>query len=99
MKVVPYNARATLGVSVKNRNEFADYDYLHKLSEKDLYWLKGFHNEWVQANFKHKYKKHAKSFKRRKQCFDMNNSRNRDIYAWAKVTYNLVYNFHEPEMD
>lgn len=91
-QLVDWKAKATLPVSVKNRNEQADYDYLEKLSAKDLLWLKGFNREFVNADFKHSYKKVHKSKKRIKDCFDRNNSRNRDLYSKAKVENKLFIN-------
>jgi len=37
-------------VSVKNRNEFNDYDYLHILSAVDYDWLRRFHRESLNPN-------------------------------------------------
>lgn len=83
---------ATLGVSVKLRNDYADYDYLDKLSREDLKWLKGFHREYINADFQHKYKKLITGKKARKAVYDLNNSRNRDLYNIAKWSHNLYLN-------
>lgn len=85
--------KPTLGVSVKNRNEYSDYDYLDVLSEKDRLWLKKFHQEWLQSNFQHKKLLH-KSKKQRKRCYDMNNARNRDLYSFKKVRH-LLFNVED----
>lgn len=75
-------------VSVKNRNEFNDYDYLHILSAKDYDWLRRFHREYLNADFQH-YGDQVHPDELKKDCYGMNNSRNRDTYAIAKVTGNL----------
>lgn len=86
--------RATLGVSVKLRNDYADYDYLDQLSPKDLKWLKGFHREYINADFKHNHTRHFKTKKEKKFVYDLNNIRNRDLYNVLKWTGNLWLNSH-----
>lgn len=84
-----WKSRATLGVSVKNRNDYADYDYLDKLNEKELRWLKAFHREYINADFKHKYRKLIKSKKRKQEIYHINNARNRCLYNLLKWTNEL----------
>lgn len=86
--------KATLGVSVKLRNDYADYDYLDQLSPKDLKWLNGFHREYINADFKHKHTKHFKTKKEKKLVYDLNNTRNRDLYNIYKWTGDLYLNSH-----
>lgn len=83
---------ATLGVSVKLRNDYADYDYLDKLNKEELRWLKGFHREYVNADFKHTHKKHYRTKKARRIIYGLNNSRNRDLYGIAKWSMKLMTN-------
>lgn len=83
---VKWKKYGTLGSSVKNRNDLSDYDYLHKLDKESLAWLKGFHREYVNADFKHKYKKLIKGKKKRKAVYDANNSRNRDFQDVYSIT-------------
>ena len=85
-----WKQRATLGVSVLNRNDLADYDYLTKLSHTELKWLKGFNREFVNADFKHKYTRLIKGKKKRKSVYDANNARYRDLYNQTKWS-NLLY--------
>jgi len=85
-----------LGNSTKIRNEFDDYDYINHLSLVDLKWLKAFHREYLNADFKHKYKRIHKKKKDIKNIYDMNNSRNRDVYARAKVEHKLYYASEHP---
>lgn len=84
-------ARATLPVSVKNRNDCADYDYLDKLNPTELRWLKGFNREYVNADFKHKYVKHFKRVEEKRECYRLNNIRNRCLYARLKVRNDLLF--------
>lgn len=89
-QVVDIYSRSRLPSSVKNRNEYNDYDYLHKLNEDELKWLTSFHREYLNADFKHAGKKlHVK--KNRKSCYDMNNARGRDLYALHRTLYNLKF--------
>jgi len=78
---------ATLPVSSKFRNDYADYDYLNKLDKKDLAWLKKFHNEFVQASFSHDLPLHKKGH----DCYSRNNSRNRDLYNHLKWGHNIYF--------
>jgi len=90
MKEVHWKKLPSLGVSVKLRNDYADYDYIHKLNAKELNWLKGFHREYVNADFKHRYKKHYKTKLKKRSIYSLNNSRNRDIYnilKWSNKLY------------
>lgn len=89
-KTLSWKQRATLGVSVKNRNDYADYDYLNKLTEKELTWLKAFHREWVNADFQHKYRRCFNKRKYKKVIYAANNARNRCIYNITKWTGQLM---------
>lgn len=80
---------ATLGVSCIIRNDFSDFDYIEKLNKEELNFLKGFNREYYNADFKHKNKKHFKKPKDIKICNDLNNARNRDIYAKTKILQKL----------
>jgi len=78
-----------MGVSTKIRNEVVDYDYLDDLSKQDLAFLRKFTDEYYQGSFQHDNPLH-KSLKAQRGCYLMNNCRNRDVYAIAKVTQKLV---------
>lgn len=67
------------------KQEYHDYDYIDKLSDAEKQWLSDFTGEWLGANLNDSGKKMHKSNKRRKQVFDMNNSRNRDIISHARA--------------
>lgn len=71
--------------NLKTRQDLIDYDYIDKLTDKEKAFLNSFTEEYVGANFKHKGKKLHKSKTKKKDCFDRNNSRNRDIYTISKA--------------
>src|ERR1044072_3969977 len=85
-----WRSRSQIGVSRKIRNDYSDFDYIDKLDDKSLTWLKAFNREYYNADFKHKYKKLHRSKTERRICFGSNNSRNRDIYALLKTRRMLV---------
>jgi hypothetical protein len=68
-----------------------DYDYLHKLSESELEWLNKFTEEYVHANLNTKEPKKNlhKTKKLRIDCYNRNNSRNRDVLTRGKVSNKL----------
>lgn len=69
----------------KSSSEYVDYDYLDRLSEKELQYLSNFTEEYLRGNFQHpKGKKIHRSKAKRKSCYANNNSRNRDILSRAK---------------
>jgi hypothetical protein len=78
------------GVSVKNRQEYEDYDYLHKLSPSEYKWLRKFHREYLNADFKHTGPL-MRSKKSRRACYDANNARNRDLYSFLRVRHKLMF--------
>lgn len=82
---ISINKQAKLKVSVKSRREFCDYDYLHKLNDKQLKFMEKFNREYLNADFKTKGKRLHRTKKLLKNCFDMNNSRNRDLYGLMRT--------------
>lgn len=79
-----------------------DYDYLDKLSDKELEWLNNFTEEYVHANLTHKGKKLHKTKKLRLDCYNRNNARNRCIWTRAKAagkTVDLDPKFREGGLD
>lgn len=70
----------------KTKRELIDFDYLSQLSEEELQWLSSFMEEWAGARFNHPYKKHHKTKKAKREIYNCNNSRNRDMYTkWEKL--------------
>jgi len=63
------------------KQEYHDLDYINKLSDKEKQWMSDFMGEWLGANLNDSEKKMHVSRKRRKQVYDMNNARNRDIMS------------------
>jgi len=84
--------KAKLGVSVKNRNEYSDFDYLDKLNKDELAFLKKFHREYNNADFKHSNP--LIEIEERKPLYDANNARNRDLYG-VKLVCGQLYEFDE----
>src|SRR6267142_2579106 len=80
-------------VNLLSRQELInDYDYLHKLSEKDLTWLNKFTEEYVNASFSKDNKKNLHKTKTlKKDCYNKNNSRNRCIFSKEKASSILNY--------
>jgi hypothetical protein len=63
-----------------------DYDYLDKLTPDMLEYLNQFTEEFVNASFDKNPRKNLHKSKRlRKDCYDRNNARNRDILTKAKA--------------
>lgn len=74
------------------KQEYHDLDYSNNLSAKDQVWMSQFMEEYLGAQLdedtlKNKYKRKAfhKSKKKRKDCFDRNNARQRDIYGLSRA--------------
>lgn len=77
-------------VNTKVRQELIDYDYLDKLSPEEKEWLNRFSEEFHGANFlkskngNYSTKNIHRTKKQRKDCYDRNNARNRDVYSITK---------------
>lgn len=69
-------------LNLKTRSDLIDYDYIDQLSEKDKDWLNRFTEEYTHARFDHKGKKIQT---KRKDSYDRNNARNRDILTRVKA--------------
>jgi hypothetical protein len=75
-------------VNLKTRQDLIDYDYLHKLNKKELEWLDKFTGEWICASLDNENPRRNlhKTKKLRKDCYDRNNARNRDILTRSNAT-------------
>ncbi len=80
-------------VNLKSRyEEIMDInEYFGKLSEKDKEWMNQFTEEYVNASFSKKKKPLHKTKRLKKDCYDRNNSRNRDVMVKTKITNHLLY--------
>lgn len=73
--------------NLKSRQELIDFDYVDKLNDKEKDWLARFSEEYINASFdKNPRKNIQKSKKSRKEAYDRNNARNRDILTRAKAS-------------
>jgi len=82
----------------KIKQEYFDIDYTDKLDTKELKeFMSKFNEEYLGANLNGNGKRLHKTKKLRKDCFDMNNARNRDVYSVSRATGRLFE--HEPWMD
>lgn len=77
-------------LNTKVRQELIDHDYIDKLNHKEKEFLSNFNEEYVGANFNHKGRKLHRSAESRRQCYNRNNARNRDIHSISSVTGALV---------
>lgn len=74
----------------KIRQEYIDYDYLDKLSDKEKAFLNAFTEEEIGANFNHKGKKLTKSKKKKREVYGKNNARNRCAYSKSRALNQLT---------
>jgi hypothetical protein len=70
--------------NLKIRIPEIDYDYVHKLSDKDKAWLNEFTEGWINA-------KPTKLFSDPKELYTRNNARNRCIISREEAKSNLSY--------
>jgi hypothetical protein len=75
-----------LDKSVNRRviREYMDQDYVDKLSPEEKQWLSNFNEEWLSANFNHKGKKLHKTKAKKREIYNRNNARNRDLMSILK---------------
>ncbi len=69
-------------VNLKSRQQLLDYDYLSKLTHKEKKWLDKFSKEYINASLDAKKleKNLHNTPKLKKDCYDRNNARNRDLF-------------------
>lgn len=77
--------------NLRSRADLIDYDYINKLSEEEKKWLSDFTEEYTNANFNHSGKKLHKTKLQKRDCYNKNNSRNRDILTRAKASGTMIY--------
>jgi hypothetical protein len=82
---VTKNPNLTKNLYSKIKQQFFDIDYIDKLSDKEKEWLNHFMGEYLNANLKEGKKKLHRTKALKKDCFDRNNARNRDIYGRSRV--------------
>lgn len=67
----------------KVKQQYFDIDYINTLSEEEKQWLNDFLNEYYGANLNESKERMHNTPTLRKDVFDRNNARNRDIYNVA----------------
>lgn len=77
--------------NLKTRVDLIDFDYIDKLSDKEKAWLNNFVEEYNSADFRHKGKKLHSTKKAKRDCYNRNNARNRDIFTKSKASGKLDY--------
>jgi hypothetical protein len=78
--------------NLKIRADAIDYDYVHKLNDKEKEFLNKFTEEYVNASFKKDKRKNLHKTKEQvKAIYDSNNARNRDVWSIAKVAKKLIF--------
>jgi len=78
--------------NLKTRSDLIDYDYINQLSSKDKAWLDKFTKEYVNASLdsRNPKKNLHNTPELKKDCYDRNNSRNRDILTRAKASGSVI---------
>lgn len=79
--------------NLRSRTELLDYDYLSKLTDKELKYLNKFTEEFVNASVdvKKPWRNLHKSKKSMRECFNRNNARNRDVLTQQKAMGKHIY--------
>lgn len=79
--------------NLRSRTELLDYDYLSKLTDKELKYLNKFTEEFINASVdvKKPWRNLHKSKKSMRECFNRNNARNRDILTQQKAMGKHIY--------
>lgn len=65
----------------KTRAELIDHDYISKLSDEEKAYLSKFNEEYLSGTFEHDSTDLHKGKKRKRDCYNRNNSRNRDVFS------------------
>lgn len=77
--------------TVKSRLEFLDYDYLDKLSEKELEFLDKFSSEYIHSSFDPNPKKNLHTKEQELQIYNDDYARKTDILGMKKTRKMLDY--------
>lgn len=77
-------------LNIRNRQKLIDYDYLDQLTPEQLEWLNKFTDEYTNASFsKVKSKNISKKKQDKKDSYNRNNARNRDLQNLIEMFPNL----------
>lgn len=78
--------------------DFVDYDYLEDLSEEELNFMNKFTKEYYEGNLDHSKQKHPNRVQihpENNDCYDLNNTRNSDLFSDRKGKRQLTYTQYE----
>lgn len=80
-------------LNLRSRFELLEFDYKDKLNKKQKDWLNKFNEEYVNASLdsKNLSKNLHNTDKLKKDCYNRNNARNRDILNRGKASGTLNY--------
>lgn len=80
-------------LNLRSRFELIEIDYKEKLSKKNKDWLNKFNEEYVNASLdsKNLSRNLHNTDKLKKDCYNRNNARNRDILNRGKASGTLNY--------
>lgn len=78
-------------LNLRSRYELIDYDYIDKLSDEEKKWLNTFTEEYTNANFNHGEKQLHNTKNSKRDCYNRNNARNRDILTRMKASGETLY--------
>jgi hypothetical protein len=76
-------------VNVRTKWDYLDQDYVKKLSDAEKQFLSNFNDEFYGGSFNHPGKQLHRSKKKKRECYDRNNARNRDLFAISRATNQL----------
>jgi hypothetical protein len=69
----------------KVRQEYCDYDYIHRLNADEKEWLADFTKRYLAADFTGEGRTFFRKGKKRKEIFSGNNARNRCQYGISRA--------------
>lgn len=75
-----------------------DQDYIDSLSPEEKDWLNRFNEEWLGANFNHPGQVIHDSPEAKREIYNRNNARNRDLIGQLKAQNKLLDNDMVKEM-
>ena len=69
----------------KSRWELLDFDYIDQLTEEEKDFLNKFAEEYIHGSFENTRKDLHKTKTSKRECYNRNNARNRDLYTLGRT--------------